>query len=57
MFYEVVEGKDFIKSSAGGMSAIASVTTDQNNMGGLFVRKVRFFSTFNLNHVSCALLK
>ena len=36
-FYDDVKGW---KSKQGGLSAIEAVTTDENNMGGLFVRKV-----------------
>ena len=38
-FFEVGEASYF-KSKAGGLSAISSATTDKNNMGGLFVRKI-----------------
>ena len=44
-FFEILSSSDdesgvYLKSYAGGLSAIKSVTTDANNMGGLFVRKI-----------------
>mmetsp|Transcript_22613 Transcript_22613/g.40806 ORF Transcript_22613/g.40806 Transcript_22613/m.40806 type:complete len:406 (-) Transcript_22613:136-1353(-) len=36
-FFDISRG--WFKSTAGGLSTIKSVTTDENNMGGLFVRK------------------
>ena len=38
-FFDLSEG-GYFKSKAGGLSAISSATTDKNNMGGLFVRKM-----------------
>jgi len=37
-FFDISKG--FFKSKAGGLSAISSKTTDENRMGGLFVRKI-----------------
>jgi hypothetical protein len=34
------DGKDGWKSQAGGFSAVQSISTDRNNMGGFFVRKM-----------------